>query len=52
MSTLRAPVIAYEAEPHPNADRLEHPSGRGPGRVIFKSVSARHLLRKGGTEYQ
>lgn len=31
---------------------LEHPSGRGPGRVIFKSVSARHLLRKGGTEYQ
>lgn len=30
---------------------LEHPSGRGPGRVIFKSVSARHLLRKGGTEY-
>ena len=31
---------------------LKHPSGRGPGRVIFKSVSARHLLRKGGTEYQ
>ena len=31
---------------------LNHPSGRGPGRVIFKSVSARHLLRKGGTEYQ
>ena len=31
---------------------LKHPSGRGPGRLIFKSVSARHLLRKGGTEYQ
>ncbi len=29
----------------------DHPSGRGPGRVIFKSVSAAHLLRKGGTEY-
>ena len=31
---------------------LEHPSGRGPGRVIFKSISDRHLLRKGGTEYR
>lgn len=30
---------------------VEHPSGRGPGRVIFKSVSERHLLRKGGTEH-
>ena len=29
----------------------DHPSGRGPGRVILKSVSERHLLRKGGTEY-
>ena len=28
-----------------------HPSGKGPGRVILKSVSERHLLRKGGTEY-
>lgn len=30
---------------------LHHPSGRGPGRVILKSVSERHLLRKSGTEY-
>ena len=30
---------------------IDHPSGRGPGRVILKSVSARHLLRKGGTEF-
>ena len=30
----------------------DHPSGKGPGRVILKSVSAAHLLRKGGTEYQ
>ena len=28
-----------------------HESGRGPGRVILKSVNERHLLRKGGTEY-
>ena len=39
----------------PAADRydsgLDHPSGRGPGRVMFKSVSAAHLLRKGGTEH-
>lgn len=31
---------------------IDHSSGRGPGRVILKSVSERHLLRKGGTEYQ
>ena len=30
---------------------IDHPSGRGPGRMILKSVSERHLLRKGGTEY-
>ena len=31
---------------------LKHPSGRGPGRLIFKSVSERHLLRPEGTEYR
>ena len=30
----------------------DHPSGRGPGRAVFKSVSTRYLLRKGGTEYE
>ena len=30
---------------------LDHPSGRGPGRIIFKSVSSQHLLREGGTEH-
>ena len=30
---------------------VDHESGRGPGRVMFKSVSEKHLLRKGGTEY-
>lgn len=30
---------------------LDHPSGLGPGRPIFKSISDKHLLRKGGTEY-
>lgn len=30
---------------------VDHPSGRGPGRVIFKSLSEKHLLRKGGTEH-
>ena len=30
---------------------LHHDTGRGPGRVVFKSVSAGYLLRKGGTEY-
>lgn len=30
---------------------VDHESGRGPGRVIFKSLSERHLLRKGGTEH-
>ena len=30
---------------------LDHPSGRGPGRVVFKTTSEKHLLRKGGTEH-
>jgi RNA ligase (TIGR02306 family) len=29
----------------------DHPSGRGPGRVMFKSLSVKHLMRKGGTEH-
>ena len=31
---------------------LDHPTERGPGRVIFKSVSEHHLLRPGGSEYR
>ena len=30
---------------------VDHESGRGPRRVIFKSLSEMHLLRKGGTEH-
>ena len=30
---------------------FDHPSGRGPGRVVFKTISEKHLLRKGGTEH-
>ena len=31
---------------------LTHPTGRGPGRVIFRHLNEQHLLRKGGVEYQ
>lgn len=30
----------------------DHPSGRGPGRVVFKSVNPAYLFRKGGTEHE
>ena len=42
-------VIRPAVERHDSGSK--HESGRGPGRVIFRSLSAKHLLRDGGTEY-
>ena len=43
--------IVVRADPDRRDDGLHHPSGRGPGRLLFKSLSPKHLLRKGGTEH-